>query len=99
MRNNAANAGMFALPLYALLLLVGTLTPQPDQAIDPEAWARFVSTDSYLLTHIATNVAGSVLVILGTFALAVLISSRAPRSAVVGMVLSVIGQVFFTVPG
>jgi len=97
MRENAAvTAGMFALPLYAILLVVGTLTPQPDQVTDPEGWARFVSTDSYLVQHVATNVVGSVLVILGTFALAVAVGSRA---ATTGMVLSVTGQVLFTVPG
>jgi len=37
-----SRAGMFALPLYGILLFVGTLTPQPDQTTDPEAWARFV---------------------------------------------------------
>jgi hypothetical protein len=97
MRKNAAvTAGVFALPLYAILLVVGTLTPQPDQVTDPEGWARFVSTDSYLVQHIATNVVGSVLVILGTFALAVAVGGRA---ATTGMVLSVTGQVLFTVPG
>lgn len=95
-RNAAVVAGMFALPLYAILLFVGTLTPQPDQETDPEGWARFVSTDSYLVQHIATNVVGSVLGVLGTFALAVAVGGRA---ATAGMVLSVIGQVLFTVPG
>lgn len=95
-RNAAVIVGMSALPLYAVLLFVGTLTPQPDQETDPEAWARFVSTDSYLVQHITTNVVGSVLVVLGTFALAVAIGGRA---ATAGMVLSVVGQMLFTVPG
>jgi hypothetical protein len=95
-RTAAVVSGMFALPLYALLLFVGTLTPQPDQATDPEGWARFVSTDSYLVQHIATNVVGSVLGVLGTFALAAAVGGRA---ATAGMVFSVVGQVLFTVPG
>ena len=79
-----SRAGMFALPLYGILLFVGTLTPQPDQTTDPEGWARFVSSTSYLIAHVVTGVVGAALVILGTFALAVL--------------LSVVGQVLFTVP-
>ncbi|GIF00992.1 hypothetical protein [Paractinoplanes rishiriensis] len=92
----AVTLGLTTLPLYALLLVAGTLTPQPDQVTDPESWARFVSTDSYLIKHIATNVVGSVLVVLGTFALGAAIRQRA---AIVGMALSVTGHVLFTVPG
>ena len=88
--------GLAALPLYAVLLVVGTLTPQPDQVTDPEGWARFVSTDSYLIKHTATNVLGPVLVVLGTFALGAALKQRA---AVVGMALSVTGQMLFMVPG
>ena len=78
--------------------MLGTLTPQPDQTTDPEGWARFVSRTSYLVAHIATNLVGATLVILGTFALAVLMTSRRPRLALTGMVLAVVGQVWFTVP-
>ena len=91
-------AGMFALPLYGILLFAGTLTPQPDQTTDPEGWARFVSSTSYLIAHVVTGVAGAALVILGTFALTVLTSSRTPRLSLTGMLLSVVGQVLFTVP-
>ena len=91
-------AGMFALPLYGILLFVGTLTPQPDQTTDPEGWARFVSSTSYLIAHVVTGVVGAALVILGTFALAVLTASRSPRLSLTGMLLSVVGQVLFTVP-
>ncbi len=93
-------AGLWALPAYGLLIMVTTLTPQPDQVSDPVGWARFVSSPSYLVGHVASNVLGTVLVIFGIFALgAFLSSSRAPRLALTGMVLSVIGYVLFTVPG
>ena len=89
---------MIALPLSAVLLALGTLTPQPDQASDPDGWARFVTSTSYLASHIATNLAGAALGILGTFALTVLIAGRTPRLAPTGMLLSVTGQVLFSVP-
>jgi hypothetical protein len=92
--------GLFALPLYGLLTAYATLEPQPDQVADPEGWARFVSSTSYLVGHILSNVLGAALVIFGTFALgAYLTTSRAPRLALWGMVIAVAGQICFTVPG
>jgi hypothetical protein len=67
---------------------------------DPEGWARFVSSTSYLVGHVVGNVIGTTLVIFGTFALgAFLATSRAPRLALWGMVLAVAGHILFTVPG
>jgi hypothetical protein len=92
--------GLLALPIYGVLLAVGTLEPQPDQVKDPSGWARFVSTPSYLVQHVLTNVVGTALVILGTFALgAVLAGTRARRLGLIGMVTSVVAYVLFTVPG
>jgi len=93
-------AGLFALPVYGLLTAYATLEPQPDQASDPDGWARFVSSTSYLASHIIGNVLGTTLAIFGTFALgAFLVTSRAPRLALSGMVLAVAGHILFTVPG
>jgi hypothetical protein len=93
-------AGLFALPLYGLLTAYATLEPQPDQASDPDGWARFVSSTSYLVGHVIGNVLGTALAIFGTFALgAFLATSRTPRLALSGMVLAVAGHILFTVPG
>jgi hypothetical protein len=92
--------GLFALPAYGLLTAYATLEPQPDQASDPDGWARFVSSTSYLVGHVIGNVLGTALAIFGTFALgAFLATSRAPRLALSGMVLAVAGHILFTVPG
>jgi hypothetical protein len=92
--------GLFALPVYGLLVAYATWKPQPDQVSDPEGWARFVSSSSYLVEHLIGNVLGTALVIFGTTALgAFLTASRAPRLALWGMVLSITGYVLFTVPG
>jgi hypothetical protein len=92
--------GLFALPAYGLLIAYSTLKPQPDQVADPEGWARFVSSTSYLVGHVLGNVLGTVLVVFGTFALgALLATSRAPRLGLWGMVLSITGYVLFTIPG
>lgn len=104
MRTSAANTwvrtGLFALPLYALLVGYASRVAQPDQVTDPENWARFVSTTSYLVEHLLAAVVGTALAIFGTFALgAYLAGSRRSRSALWGMTLAVTGQVLFTVPG
>jgi hypothetical protein len=92
--------GVVALPLYGAILGFTTRKPQPDQVVDPEGWARFVSSPSYLVEHISSSVVGAVLAIFGTLALgAFLAHSRAPRRALWGIVLAVAGQALFMVPG
>ena len=89
-----------ALPLYGLILGFTTRNPQPDQVVDPEGWAQFVSSPSYLVEHIASSIVGAVSVILGTLAVgAFLVRGRAPRLALWGTVLAVAGQTLFMVPG
>jgi len=92
--------GLLALPIYGVILGYTTRTPQPDQSVDTEGWARFVSSPSYLVEHIASSVVGAVLVIFGTLALGAFLSrSRVPRLALWGTVLAVAGQTLFMVPG
>ena len=92
-------AGLLALALYGAVLAWTTRTPQPDQVSDPEGWARFVSSPSYLAEHVASSVVGSVLVVLGTVALGAALSvGRSPRLGIAGAGLALAGQVLFTVP-
>ena len=92
--------GLFALPLYALLVGYATLRPEPDQVTDPEGWARFVSSTSYLVQHVLGNLIGTVLAIFGIFALAAyLVGGRVTRSALWGMTLAITAHLLFTVPG
>lgn len=91
-------AGLTALPVYTILLAVGTLTPQPDSVADPVGWAHFVSTTAYLASHVVTNLVGPILAVLATFALTVLINTSSPRLAPTGLVLSVSGQILLSAP-
>jgi hypothetical protein len=92
--------GLFALPAYGILTVWATLEPQPDQASDPEGWARFVGSSSYLASHLVGSITGTILAIFGTFALGVyLASSRSPRLALTGMTLAVAAHALFVVPG
>ena len=77
-----------------------SLDPQPDQVKHPEAWARFVSSNHYMLTHVIGSIGGAVLAILGVFALgAYLANSRAGRLGLVAMVVTVVGQAMGLVIG
>jgi hypothetical protein len=75
------------------LTIWASLDPQPDQVKHPETWARFVSSNHYMLTHVIGSIGGAVLAILGVFALgAYLANSRAGRLGLVAMVVTVVGQ-------
>jgi hypothetical protein len=63
--SNWIRAGLFALPVYGLLTVWSTLDPQPDQTRDPEGWARFVGSTSYLVDHIFGAIGGAIVAILG----------------------------------
>lgn len=92
-------AGLLALPVSGLLTAWSTLGAQPDQAADPEEWARFVSSDSYLVSHLIGGTGGTILAIFGVFALGVhLATSRAGRLALAAMVVTIAGQALLLVP-
>ena len=45
-------AGLLGLPLYGALTFWSSLHPQPDPGTRYEAWARFVTTDHYVVGHL-----------------------------------------------
>ena len=92
-------AGLWALAVSWLVTAWATLEPQPDQEKDPEAWARFVSSDSYQLSHLLGSTGGTVLAIFGAFALGCcLANSRVGRLALAAMVTTVAGTAWLLVP-
>jgi hypothetical protein len=96
---NWIRIGLFALPLYGVLTFWSSLDPQPDPNTNYDAWARFVITDHYVLTHVLGSILGLILSIFGTFALgAYLAKSRAGRMGLVAMVITVFGSALF-LPG
>ena len=92
--------GLLGLPLYGVLTFFSSLNPQPDPNTHYEAWARYVTTDFYLLKDLFASGLGLILVIFGTIALgAYLITSRAGRMGLVGMVITVFGTLLFLMIG
>ena len=92
-------AGLVALPVSALLTAWSSLTPQPDQATDPEGWARFVSAPSYFVSHLVGSVGGTILAIFAILALGIYLApTRAGRLALSAMVVTALGHALLLVP-
>ncbi|MHA7290158.1 hypothetical protein ACX80V_10980 [Arthrobacter sp. MDT3-24] len=92
-------AGLWALPVSWLVTSWSTLDPQPDQAKDPEAWARFVSSDAYQFSHLFGSTAGTILALFGLFALGCsMANSRTGSLAMASMVTAVAGTALLLVP-
>ncbi len=92
--------GLLCLPIYGVLTFFSSLNPQPDPNTHYDAWARFVTTDFYLLKHLFVSILGTILVIFGTFALGTyLATSRAGRLGLVAMAITVFGTALFLTVG
>ena len=84
--------GLLGLPLYGALTFYSSINPQPDYNTHLEAWARYVTTNHYVLSHLFSSILGIIFAIFGVFALgAYLAASRAGRMGLVAMVLTVLG--------
>ncbi|MFI7544677.1 hypothetical protein [Actinoplanes sp. NPDC049599] len=90
----AVRAGLWALPVYGLLLGLSTVTHQPPVE-DFDAYARYVTTDVFLISHLGASILGAGLAILGAVAVtALLVHGRAARAAIIGLTLTTITNVF-----
>lgn len=97
--NRWIRVGLWALPVSALVTAWSTLEPQPDQEKDPDAWARFVSSDSYHISHLLGSTSGTILAIFGLFALGCcLANSRIGGLALAAMVTAAAGTALLLVP-
>jgi hypothetical protein len=88
--------GLLGLPLYGALTAFSSLEGQPDPETQLRAWARFVTTNYYVIGHLFGSILGLVFLIFGVFALGVyLATSRAGRLGLWAMVLTVLGSALF----
>jgi hypothetical protein len=89
---------IWALPAWATLLLLATLTHQPPYQTEFGDWSRYVTTPQFLLSHLVGSIFGGALGILGFVGLGLLLAGhqnrRVSRLAAPGVVCSVIGNVF-----
>jgi hypothetical protein len=87
---------LLGLPLYGVLTFFAGLDPQPDPNTHYEAWARFATTDGYVLKHLFLTILGTIFGIFGTIALgAYLTRSWAGRMGLWAMVITVLGYSLF----
>ena len=90
--------GLLGLALYGALTFFSSLNPQPDYNTQLEAWARYVTTDHYVLEHLFLSIFGVIFAIFGVFALgAYLTASRAGGMGLVAMVITVLGSALLLV--
>ena len=90
----AARIGLWALPAYAALLGLSTVTHQPP-ITDFDAYARYITTDVFLVSHLGASIFGAGLAILGAVAVtAHLVRGRTARIAVAGLTLTTVTNVF-----
>src|SRR3712207_3059496 len=88
--------GLLGLPLYGVLTFFSSLNPQPDPNTHYEAWARFATTNGYVLKHLFLTLFGTIFGTFGTIALgAYLTRSRAGRMGLWAMVITVFGYSLF----
>src|SRR5215208_7136002 len=94
--NRWIGIGLLGLPLYGALTFWSSLEGQPDPNTQLEAWARFVTTNGYVISHLLGSILGLIFLIFGVFALgAYLATSRAGRMGLVAMFLTVLGSALF----
>ena len=83
----------WALPAWAVLLGVSTLTHQPDPADDFGSYAAYVTTASFRLSHLVASITGAGIGIVGATALTILLGRTAgARRALRWLPVVVLGQ-------
>lgn len=94
--DRAVRIGSWLLPVYGVLLGLSTLTRQPPVQ-DFTAYARYVTTGSFLLSHLIASILGAAVGVLGVVAItAVLVRGRRARPAVIGLGLTTVANVLLT---
>src|SRR5512133_3007989 len=88
-----ARGAIWALPVWAALLFLGTLTHQPDPKTAFGDFAAYVTTNQFLLSHLVNSIAGAAV---GSICIIVLMlflqDSKAAAKVIIGMVATVAGN-------
>jgi hypothetical protein len=92
-----ARWGLWALPVWASLLFLGTLTHQPSAQTDFPGYARYITTPEFLISHLVASILGAGIGTLGLIALlVVLCKGRTASLALWACVSGVIGNTLVT---
>lgn len=89
--------GLWALPVWALSLLVGTITHQPAPQTDLAAWSDYVTTPEFRYSHLFASILGGAIGILGMIAFALVLANRgSARMAIWALIAGVLGNTLVT---
>jgi hypothetical protein len=92
-----ARWGLWALLVWAALLVSGTLTHQPDPTTDFAGYASYITTTEFLISHLVASIFGAAVGTLGLTALfVVLCKGRAAALAPWALVTGIIGNTLVT---
>ena len=84
---------LWALPIWALMLLLGVATKQPDPQSQFGAFADYVTTDRFLASHLVNSILGAAIGSIGIVGLLLYLSaSRAAGRALAATVAMVAGN-------
>lgn len=84
---------IWALPVWAAFLFFSTLTHQPDPQTDFAAFAAYVTTSQFLISHLLFSIGGAAIGSLGVIGLMLYLQgTRAAGKAISGMVATVTGN-------
>jgi len=88
-----ARGALWALPIWAVMLFLGTLTHQPDPQTDFPGFAAYVTTTSFLLSHLINSITGAAIGSIGVVGLMLYLQeSKASGRAITGMVATIAGN-------
>jgi hypothetical protein len=90
----AARLGLWALPVWAALLCVSTITEQPKWQTHLADWSRYVTTGQFLASHLVASILGAAIGALGMVALGAVLARRGhPAAGLWAMVTGVFANV------
>lgn len=92
-----ARRALWALPVWAALMFLATLTHQPDPQTAFTDFASYVTTRQFLLSHLVGSIAGAAIGSIGVIALMMYLQgSKVAGKAITGMVGTVAGNTLVT---
>ena len=88
-----ARVALWALPVWAAMLFLGTLTHQPNPQKDFSGFASYVTTTSFLLSHLINSITGAAIGSIGAVGLMLYLQdSKVVGKTIVGMVAMIISN-------
>jgi hypothetical protein len=92
-----ARRWVWALPAWGALMGLSTVTHQPSARTEFAAYADYVTTPQFLVSHFGASLFGAVLGVVGAVALVILVITRGGgRAVLAGMIAFILGQTLTT---